>query len=206
MSAPSSTTSSSNVGVVVGRQGLPVGDGRVPVGAGRAVLATLEVGEGRLVGGDEAGLGAALDRHVADRHAALHREVADDVAAVLDDLADAAAGADAPMIARITSLAVEPSGSTPLTVTAMVPGPGLRQGLGGEHVLDLARADAEGDRTEGAVGGGVGVAAHDGHARLGEALLGPDDVDDALLGVAHREVRDAELGGVAAAACRPGYG
>ena len=45
----------------------------------------------------------------------------------------------------------------------------LGEGLGRQHVLDLAGADAEGERPEGAVGGGVGVAADDGHARLGEA-------------------------------------
>ena len=62
-------------------------------------------------------------------------------------------------------------------------GPHLGQRLGGQHVLDLARADAEGERAEGAVGGRVAVAADDRHARLGPALLGPDDVDDALVGV-----------------------
>ncbi len=72
----------------------------------------------------------------------------------------------------------------------------LGQGLGGQHVLDLARADAEGQGAEGAVGRGVAVAADDGHPRLGEALLGSDDVDDALVGVAHRIAGDAELGAV----------
>ena len=42
-------------------------------------------------------------------------------------------------------------------------------------------ADAERDRAERAVRGGVRVAAGDGHAGLGEALLGSDDVHDALL-------------------------
>ena len=36
--------------------------------------ATLEVRERRVVGGDQAGAGARLDRHVADRHPSLHRE------------------------------------------------------------------------------------------------------------------------------------
>ena len=45
---------------------------------------------------------------------------------------------------------------------------------------------------------GVGVAAHDGHAGLGEAELRADDVDDALLDVAERVQPDAELGGVLA--------
>ena len=37
------------------------------------------------------------------------------------------------------------------------------------------------------------VAAHDGHAGLGQPQLRPDDVHDALLGVAHRVQPDAEL-------------
>ena len=56
-----------------------------------------------------------------------------------------------------------------------------RQRLRGEHVAHLARTDAEGDRTERAVRRGVRVAAGDGDAGLGEALLGADHVDDALL-------------------------
>ena len=86
-----------------------------------------------------------------------------------------------PMMARIMSLAVTPAGRSPSTVTAMVFGPALGQGLGGQHVLDLAGADPEGQGAEGPVGRGVAVAAHDGHARLGQAQLGADDVDDPLV-------------------------
>jgi hypothetical protein len=75
-------------------------------------------------------------------------------------------------------------------------GPLLGERLGREHVLDLARADAERERTERAVGRRVAVAAHDRHAGLGEALLGADHVDDALPGVAHAVEPDAELGAV----------
>ena len=91
-----------------------------------------------------------------------------------------------PMMARTMSLAVTPAGSVALDLDGHGGGPHLGQGLGGEHVLDLGGADAEGERAEGAVGRGVAVAADDGHARLGQAQLGPDDVDDALVGVAHR--------------------
>ncbi len=77
-------------------------------------------------------------------------------------------------------------------------GLGLHQGLGGEDVLDLGRADAEGQRTEGAVGGGVGVTADDRRAGLGQAELRPNDVDDALLDVAERMEAYAEVGGVLA--------
>src|SRR6185312_15870486 len=56
----------------------------------------------------------------------------------------------------------------------------LDERLRGEDVLDLARADAEGERPERAVRGGVAVAADDRHARLRDAELRPDHVDDAL--------------------------
>ncbi|GAB3984464.1 hypothetical protein GCM10029978_094220 [Actinoallomurus acanthiterrae] len=74
----------------------------------------------------------------------------------------------------------------------------LWQRLGGEDVLDLARADAERQRPERSVRGGVRVAADDRHARLGQAQLRADDVHDALTGVAHRVQADAELRAVLA--------
>ena len=49
-------------------------------------------------------------------------------------------------------------------------------------MLDLAGADAEGQRAERAVRRGMAVAADQRGARQGEALLGPDDMDDALRG------------------------
>ena len=51
---------------------------------------------------------------------------------------------------------------------------------------------------EGAVGRGVGVAADDRHAGLGETELRADDVDDALVDVAQRVQAYAELRGVLA--------
>jgi hypothetical protein len=47
-------------------------------------------------------------------------------------------------------------------------------------VLDLRCADAVGERAESAMRGGVTVTAHQRDARQREALLRPDDVDDAL--------------------------
>ena len=52
----------------------------------------------------------------------------------------------------------------------------LQQRLGGQHMPDLGGADAERQRPEGPVGGGVAVAADHGHARAGEALLRPGDM------------------------------
>ena len=98
-----------------------------------------------------------------------------------------------PMMARMMSLAVTPSGSAPSTRDAHVLGLALDQRLGGEHMLDLGGADAVGERAEGAVRRGVAVAADDGHAGQGEALLRADDVDDALAVVELVEILDAEL-------------
>ena len=110
-------------------------------------------------------------------------------AAVLDDVADAAAGADAADDGEDDVLGGDAGGQVAVDGDGHPPRAQLRERLGGQDVLHLARADAEGQRPEGAVGGGVGVAAHDRHAGLGEALLGADDVHDALAGVAHRVER-----------------
>ena len=72
----------------------------------------------------------------------------------------------------------------------------LQQALRGQHVLDLAGADAESQRAECAVGGGVAVAADHGHAGLRESQFGADHVHDALLAAVHAQAADAELAAV----------
>jgi len=71
------------------------------------------------------------------------------------------------------------------------------QTLGGEDMLDLARANAVGEGAESAVGGGVAVAANDGHPGLGAALFGPDDVDNPIADVTHGKKLDAVFGHIA---------
>jgi hypothetical protein len=73
----------------------------------------------------------------------------------------------------------------------------LDQALGGEDVLHLGGADPERQRTEGAVGRGMGVAADDRQSRLGHAQLGADHVDDAAPLGAERVERDPKLLAVA---------
>ena len=91
------------------------------------------------------------------------------------------------------SLAVTPSLQRAVDADAHVLGLALDQRLGGEHMLDLGGADAVRQRAERAMGRGVAVAADDGGAGQGEALLGADDVDDALAVVELAEIFDAEL-------------
>ncbi len=100
------------------------------------------------------------------------------------------------MIASTMSLAVTPARQLAVDGDRHRARTRLRQRLRGEHVLDLAGADAERQRAERAVRRRVAVAAHDGDARLREPELGPDHVHDALPGRAHRVEADAELGAV----------
>jgi hypothetical protein len=160
--------------------------------------AALEIGEGGLVGSDHAGAGAGFDAHVADGHAAFHGERADGGAGVLDDAAGCAVGADLADDGEDDVLGGDAGGQLAFDGDAEGLGLGLRQGLRGQHVLDFAGADAEGERAECAVGAGVRVAADDGHAGLGDAELGADDVDDALVARVDVVELDAEVGAVLA--------
>ena len=111
---------------------------------------------------------------------AFHVERADRRAGVLDDVAGARRRRRSRAIsARMRSFAVTPGAQRALEAHLERLRLALQQALRREHVLDLARADAERERAERAVRRGVAVAAHDGHARLREPELGADHVDDA---------------------------
>ena len=84
-----------------------------------------------------------------------------------------------PMIPRMMSLAVTPGRQIAVDADLHLLRAGLDQRLGRQDVLDLRRADPERDGAERPVGGGVAVAADDGHARQGQPELRADDVDDA---------------------------
>ena len=165
----------------------------------------MQIVEGGIVGRDQAGPRAAFDAHVADRHAAFHREAADRLAGVLDDMARAAADADLGD-QRQDDVLGRHAGSQP-AIDAHLEGLRLRleQALGRQHVLHLAGADAEGERAERAVRGGVAVAADDGHAGLRQPQLGADDVDDALPVAADAVERDAELARVGCPSARAAW-
>jgi hypothetical protein len=81
---------------------------------------------------------------------------------------------------------------------------GAAQRLGRQHVLDLAGADAEGERAERAVRGGVAVAADQGRARQGETLLGADDMDDPLRPRRVGKIGNCEIGDIGFPGLRAG--
>jgi hypothetical protein len=173
------------LGVELGPRGIDLG----PVVA--------DPGERGLVGGDHARAAAALDGHVADRHPALHRQALDGGAGELDDVAGRAVDAHVPDRRQDEVLGGDAAAQLALVADPHGLRLGLDEALGRQHVLDLARPDAEGQRAERAVRGRVAVAADDRHARLGQAQLRADDVDDALVLGAQAVDRDAELRAVA---------
>jgi len=63
-------------------------------------------------------------------------------------------------------------------------------------MLDFRGADAVRECAECAVRGGMAITADDCSPRQGEALLGPDDVDNALALVELVEIFDAKIPGV----------
>ena len=80
-------------------------------------------------------------------------------------------------------MAVTPNGQAAFDADFQRPRFVLQERLGGQHVLDFAGADAEGQGAERPVGGRVAVAANDRHARLRQPQFRSDDVDDALIAV-----------------------
>ena len=174
----------------------PARDGRVPVGAFRSIRAACHILIGRVVGRDQAGARAAFDRHIADGHALFHRKRADGRAAVFEHAAGSAADADARDQVQNDVLRADAVLQRAVDPHLIGLRGRLQQALRGEHMLDLAGADAERQRAESAMGCGVAVAANDGHARLRQALLGPDDVNDSLFFAVRPEAGNAEIAAV----------
>ena len=121
---------------------------------------------------------------------------ADRLAGIFQRIAGAAGGADFADDGEDDVLGGDARRQLAVDHRAHVLGFRLDQRLRRQHVLDFRGADAVGERAEGAVRGGVAVAAHDGGAGQREALLRPDDVDDALALVELVEILDAEILGV----------
>jgi hypothetical protein len=186
------------MGALVGEQREPMRQCHLPQRALRRLGAAFQVVEGLLVRSHQTGARAALDGHVADRHPAFHRQVADRLAAIFDDMTGAAGCAGRADYRQRDVLGGhtrrQGAGDLDLHVLRLL----LDQRLCRQHMLDFRCADAMSQRAESAVGGGVAVAADDGHAGLGQALLRPDDMDDTLAHIVDVKEFDAEVMGVLA--------
>ncbi|MNI21227.1 hypothetical protein D3C73_747390 [compost metagenome] len=179
------------LGAVIGVQGAPVLDGLVPHHArGRERTAT-EVVHGLVIHRDHARPGAGFDGHVAHRHAPFHGQRADRAAGKFDGVAGAARRTDDADDVQDHVLGGTAERQVAIDLDQHALGFLHQQRLGRQHVLDLGRADAEGQGAQRAVRAGMRIATDDRHARQRCALLGSDHVHDALTQVIHAEFGDA---------------
>ena len=177
----------------VGRERPPIGERRVPIASLRRPGATGEIGERRRIRRDKPGARAHLDRHVADRQPLLDGQGFDRRAGVFDQQAGAAADAE-PGDDRQDEILCGRACREP----AVDGDPhrlrrGLPQHLRRHRMRRFGGADTEGERTERAVRRGMQVAADDHQPRMGNSLLGSDDVQDSLAFVHHADDVHAEL-------------
>ena len=149
----------------------------------RRARLVLHIGKGRFVRCDQTSARTAFNRHVADRHAAFHRQRANSATGIFDHITGAARSADFADDGKRDVLGGDAGSQFALNTHEHVLGFLLDQRLGSQNVFYLGGADTMRQRTESAMRGGVAVAADNGHARQGEALLRPDDVHDTLTAI-----------------------
>ena len=122
---------------------------------------------------------------------ALDAQTADGRAGILDHVPGAAGCADLRDDCQNDILGMHAGRQSAVDRDTHIPRLGLPQRLGCQHVGDLGGADAEGERAHRPMRRRVAVAAHDDHSGLAEALLGPDDMHDALPAIVEAEQSDA---------------
>ena len=104
----------------------------------------LEVGEGGLIRSNHADASSPLNRHIADRHATLHRHLLDGLAAILDHMTLSPTGADLGDEGQDEVLRCDLLRHFPIHHDGHRCGTNLREGLGSQHMLNLAGTDTEG--------------------------------------------------------------
>ncbi len=183
---------------------------RCPVAERGVALRTFDIhgAAQHIVGGqgirrDQRAARRGFHGHVAQREAGFDAQLADRRSAVLHDIAARTLCADCADDPEDQVLGGGAGGKLAVHADAHGAGHAVDQRLGGQHMLNLGRADAEAERAERAVGGGMAVAADHHHARPDHAVLGRDHVLDALQRIVGVEQRDrvplavaAQVGGL----------
>ena len=183
--------------ILVADQRAPIGFRRVPQRALRRTRPPAQIGERRLIDCDQTGACARFNRHIAHRHPPFHRKRADGRAGELQRVAGAACGADGANHRQHQILGEHPRLQRAVNDDAHRLRLLLRQTLRRQHMLHLARADAESERGKGAMRGRMRIAANHRHPRQRQALFRADHMHNPLPRVAPSKQTDAELGAVA---------
>ena len=178
-------------------QATPPGHGPLPGFSLGGIGPALQVGKGDGVGVDVAAAGTALDCHVAEGHALLHRQSIDGWTGKFVGVAHTTFDTQHPDDVQNQVFGID--AGLQLTLNPNPPHLELahRQALAGQHIAHLAGANAKGNRPKRPVGGGVRVAAGDGHTRLGEAQFGGNHMHDSLAAAAEAMQRNAVVAAVA---------
>ncbi len=184
------------LGAIVRMQLFPAFDPFLKFFSARNEGTAFEVGESRFVRRDHSGARSAFNRHIANGHAAFHGKFANGLAAIFCDVSGAAADADFSDDGENDVLRGDAFRTFAMHENVHRLGFGLHKALRGEDVFHFAGADAERERTEGAVRGSVAVAADDGVAGLRDAKFGADHVNDALVLAVHVEQADAAFAAI----------
>ena len=144
---------------------------------------SLEVGEGRLIGGDHSGASTGLDGHIAHGHAAFHRKLTNCLTAILKDVSLSSTGSDLRDHGQDDVFCGRALGQR--TVHGNSHGLERSHGkcLGSKDVLDLTGSNSHCQSAKSTVRRGVRVTADDSHAGLSQSKLRANDVDDSLIGV-----------------------
>ena len=114
--------------------------------------ASLQVFEGRFIGGNHSRSRARFDRHIADRHATFHRELANCLASVLKDVSLSPTGSDLRDHGKDDVLRSCALWERPINGDSHGLKGSHRQCLSRQNMFDLAGANAHCQRTECSVG------------------------------------------------------
>ena len=177
-------------GVRVRLQRLPVLHGLVPLGptdeltrfgiSARGQQAAFDVLDGFIVHRHHASARSAFNGHVAHRHTAFHAERANGRATKFNRVASAARCADLADDGQHDVLGSATFGQRAFDLDQQIFGFFGQQGLRGHDMLDLAGADAVGQRAKCAMGGRVRVATYHRHAGQGGPIFGANHMHNAL--------------------------
>ncbi len=174
-------------------QGVPVSHGLIPQHAFGGVRTATQVLNGLLVHSHHARTRPGFNCHIAHRHAAFHGQGTNRRAAKFNGIACATGSPD--LTDHVQDQVFGGTAKRQLAVHLDQHAFAFlhQQGLGGQRVLNFRSADTKGQGTYRTVRAGVRVTTNHGHARQGSALLGANNVHNALTHIVHAELGNAKF-------------